>query len=147
MLMPLVLGGLLVFIATIIQVIFVVMMIRYFTKVMSSPNIKTTSFYFDVKVICAVLSILFIGHLLQMVMWAVLFIQLGQFDDALTAFYHSAVNFTSLGYGDITMNERWRLLGALEAANGVLMFGLSTGTIFAVMTRLFNHHSAAKSVE
>ena len=61
----------------------------------------------------------------------------------MTAFYHSAVNFASLGYGDIVMSEKWRLLGALEASNGVLMFGLSAGTLLAVMTNLFARHKEA----
>jgi hypothetical protein len=42
------------------------------------------------------------------------------------------------------MNERWRLLGGLEAANGVLMFGLSAGTILSVMNQLFSRHIAAQ---
>jgi hypothetical protein len=84
-----------------------------------------------------VLLLLFAGHMGQIAIWAMLYMNLGEFDDFLTAFYHSAVNFSSLGYGDIVMSERWRLLGALEAANGVLMFGLSTGTILSVMNRLF----------
>jgi len=65
-----------------------------------------------------------------------LFVQLGEFTDFELAFYHSVVNFTSLGYGDIIMSEKWRLLGALEAANGILMFGLTTGALLSVMTRL-----------
>jgi len=47
------------------------------------------------------------------------------------AFYHSAVNFGSLGYGDIVMSEKYRLLGALEAINGVLMIGLSTAALMS----------------
>jgi hypothetical protein len=144
MFLTLLVGGLLVFITTVIQVAFVVMMIRYLLKVMSNNHSQATSFIFDLKVICSVLILLFIGHLSQIAIWAIVFIELGEFKDFLTAFYHSAVNFSSLGYGDITMSERWRLLGALEAGNGVLMFGLSTGTIFAVRTRLFNQHDLAK---
>ncbi len=144
MFLTLVVGSLLVFITTVVQVAFVVMMIRYLMKVMSSNPLQTTSFIFDLKVICSVLMLLFVGHLSQIAIWAVLFLKLGEFNDFLTAFYHSAVNFSSLGYGDITMSERWRLLGALEAGNGVLMFGLSTGTIFSVMTRLFNQHNIVK---
>jgi multisubunit Na+/H+ antiporter MnhF subunit len=144
MLLPLLFGGLLVFISTIVQVVFVVMMVRYLIKVIPSNTLQATSIAFDIKVICSVLILLFIGHLSQIAIWAVLFINLGEFNDFLTAFYHSAVNFSSLGYGDITMSERWRLLGALEAGNGVLMFGLSTGTIFSVMTRLFNQHHIVK---
>jgi hypothetical protein len=82
--------------------------------------------------------LLFLGHVLQFATWAALFVYIGEFSDYETAFYHSAVNFTSLGYGDIVMSERWRLLGAFDAANGVLMFGLSAGAILSVMTWLLN---------
>lgn len=145
MLLALLLGGALVFITTVVQVVFVVMMIRYLISVQAADKNKPTNMFFDIKVICSVLMMLFLGHLIQIAIWATLFMNLGEFTDFLTAFYHSAVNFSSLGYGDITMSERWRLLGALEAGNGVLMFGLSTGTIFAVMTRLFDQYNQEKS--
>lgn len=80
--------------------------------------------------------ILFVGHLLQVGLWAALFVQLGQFQEYATAFYHSMVNFSSLGYGDIVMSDRWRLLGAIEASSGILMFGLSTGVGLAVFSTL-----------
>jgi len=80
--------------------------------------------------------ILFVGHLLQVGLWAALFVQLGQFEEYATAFYHSMVNFSSLGYGDIVMSDRWRLLGAMEASSGILMFGLSTGVGLAVFSTL-----------
>jgi hypothetical protein len=57
----------------------------------------------------------------------------GEFSDFGTAFYHSAVNDTSLGYGDLIMSPSWRLLGPLETANGTLLSGVSTAMIFAVM--------------
>ena len=53
----------------------------------------------------------------------------------------------ALGYGDIVMSEEHRLLGALEAANGVLMFGLSAGAILSVMNGLFNRHKGAISLK
>ena len=62
-----------------------------------------------------------------------LFMLLDQFDDFATAFYHSCVNFVTLGYGDIVMNARWRLLGPLEGANGILMFGVSTAVMTAAV--------------
>lgn len=142
MLLPLILGGVTVLLTMLIQVVFVVMMIRYLIKIIARDNWKTHSFGFDILVISVVLSLLFAGHLSQIAIWAILFMKLGQFDNFLTAFYHSAVNFSSLGYGDIVMSERWRLLGALEAGNGVLMFGLSTGTILSVMNRLFAFHKS-----
>jgi hypothetical protein len=76
------------------------------------------------------------GNLLQITLWAGLFFAYGEFADFATAFYHSVVNFATLGYGDLVMSEQRRLLGALEAVNGVLMFGLTTGFLFAVLWAL-----------
>jgi hypothetical protein len=96
----------------------------------------------NTQVLSITLLVLFLGHFLQFATWASLFLYLGEFQDFETAFYHSTVNFTSLGYGDIVMSERWRLLGALEAANGVLMFGLSAGFVLSVMDALFRQNNA-----
>jgi hypothetical protein len=74
-----------------------------------------------------------VTHLLEIAFWAVLFMACGEFSDFGTALYHSAVNYTSLGYGDLIMSPSWRLLGPLETANGMLLFGVSTAMVFAVM--------------
>jgi hypothetical protein len=74
--------------------------------------------------------------LVEIALWALLFKICGEFPDFGAAFDHSAVNYTTLGYGDVIMTPSWRLLGPLEAANGMLMFGVSTAMIFAVILRL-----------
>jgi hypothetical protein len=74
-----------------------------------------------------------LGHLLDVEFRAVLFMICGEFSDSGTPFYHSAVNYLSLGYGDLIMTPSWRLLGPAETANGMLPFGVSTAMIFAVM--------------
>ncbi len=140
MLINLLLGCITVFLSMGIQVTVVVYMIRYLIRLMGREHRKPDGFGFDTYAISMVLLILFAGHLVQIAIWAGLFMFLGEFSDFLTAFYHSAVNFASLGYGDIVMSEKWRLLGALEASNGVLMFGLSAGTMLTVMTNLFARH-------
>jgi len=76
------------------------------------------------------------GHLVEIGLWAVVFDACGEFSNFAAAFYHSAVNYTTLGYGDVVMSVRWRLLGPLEASDGMLMFGVSTAVIFAVVQRL-----------
>src|SRR5262245_27061235 len=63
-----------------------------------------------------------LGHLAQVALWAIILMVTGEFRDFGTAFYHSAVNYTTLGYGDIVMSARWRLLGPLEATAGMLAF-------------------------
>jgi hypothetical protein len=77
-----------------------------------------------------------IGNLLQIALWATLFHYHGEFESFRVAFYHSVVNFTTLGYGDLVMSEGNRLLGALEALNGVLMIGITTGFLFTVLSSL-----------
>jgi hypothetical protein len=143
MLINLLLGCTTVFISMGIQIAVVVYTVRYVIGIMNREDRKTSSFGFDTYVISLVLVMLFAGHLFQVAIWAMLFMFLGEFSDFLTAFYHSNVNFASLGYGDIVMSEKWRLLGALEASNGVLMFGLSAGTMLSVMTKLFARHTIA----
>jgi hypothetical protein len=76
------------------------------------------------------------AHLMEIALWAVLYVICGEFPDFATAYYHSAVNYTSLGYGDVIMSPSWKLLGPLETANGMLLFGVSTAMIFAVIQRL-----------
>jgi hypothetical protein len=71
-----------------------------------------------------------------MFIWAALFVFCGEFQNFSTAFYHSVVNFSTLGYGDVVMSENRRLLGSLEAANGVLMLGLTTSVLYAVLQAL-----------
>ena len=140
MLLNLLLGCATVLISMGIQVTVVVFMLRYLIKVMGREDRKTDGFGWDTYAISLVLLMLFAGHLVQIAIWAALFMYIGEFNDFLTAFYHSSVNFASLGYGDIVMSEKWRLLGALEASNGVLMFGLSAGTLLSIMTKLFARH-------
>ena len=84
----------------------------------------------------AVMLGLLVGNLLQITLWAALFHHLGEFEGFRVAFYHSVVNFTTLGYGDLVMSDGNRLLGALEALNGVLMIGITTGFLFMVLTNL-----------
>jgi hypothetical protein len=91
------------------------------------------SFLTTMTILCGVMLLLMFGNLAQVALWALLFSLLGEFSDYATAFYHSAVNFATLGYGDIVMSERWRLLGPVQAMNGVLMVGVSTA---AFMTTL-----------
>ena len=107
-------------------------------------------FWHHVEVVAAVTLIAAAGHLIQMALWAAAFLGCGEFPDFETAFYHSAVNDTSLGYGDVVMSERWRLLGPLEAMTGVLLFGISAATVFAVMSRLIDlrlHHGQARGAD
>ncbi|WP_084539794.1 potassium channel family protein [Azorhizobium doebereinerae] len=81
-------------------------------------------------------AILTFAHLLEVGVWALSYISVDGVTNDKDAYYLAFVNFTTLGYGDLLPAPRWRLLGPVTAANGMLLFGWSTALIFAVLTRL-----------
>jgi hypothetical protein len=80
--------------------------------------------------------VLMCGNLLQIGLWALLFVSLGEFSELYEAIHHSAVNFSSLGYGDFVMTKDWKLLGPLEAVNGVLMLGMTAAALMAILQHM-----------
>ena len=90
----------------------------------------------NVVVMMVVMLITAAMHLTEIAQWAVIFLACGEFSTFGQAFYASAQNYTALGYGDVLLSGRWRLLGPLEAVNGLLLFGLSGALLFAVLGRL-----------
>lgn len=75
-------------------------------------------------------------HLLQILVWAVCYQWSGCFPDFATSFYYSATSYSTVGYGDVNPPASWRIVGAVEAVTGILMFGWSTGVLFSVITHL-----------
>jgi hypothetical protein len=94
------------------------------------------SLWLDIAIVGRAVALALVAHLIEMAVWAILFVICGEFPDFGTAYYHSAVNYTTLGYGDVLMSASWRLLGPLEAANGMLLFGVTTAMVFAIMQGL-----------
>jgi Ion channel len=94
------------------------------------------NFWNDLGIVTLAISFALAAHLVDIALWAVLFRICGEFSGLGTAYYHSAVNYTTLGYGDLLLTPSWRMLGPLEAADGMLMFGVSTAIIFALTQRL-----------
>jgi hypothetical protein len=90
----------------------------------------------DLSILALVISFAFVAHLIEIALWAALFVLCGEFQEFGIAYYCSAVNYTTLGYGDVLLTPSWRLLGPLEATNGALMFGVSAAIVFAVIQRL-----------
>ena len=79
--------------------------------------------------------VLMIGSLVQIILWAALYQAFDAFDGFETALYFSGVTFTSLGYGDVTLSGRIRMLAPLQAATGLMMFGITTALLIAAFQR------------
>jgi hypothetical protein len=93
-------------------------------------------FWSDVAIVTGTALVALTAHLIEITIWGLVFILCGEFSQLGIAIYHSATNYTSLGYGDVIMSSSWRLLGPLETADGMLMFGVSTAMIIAILQRL-----------
>lgn len=93
-------------------------------------------FWESVAIMMTVSLITAAAHLIQIALWAGVFMICGEAANFQRAFYSSAQNYTSLGYGDVHFSEKWQLLGPLEAVNGLLLFGLSTAIMFSVLSNL-----------
>ncbi len=110
-----------------LQALLFVVVIRYYMH--KRQLLSDASFLLSFSIAAGILLLLVTGVLAQIAIWALTFLLIGEFQAFSEAFYHSAVNFATLGYGDIVMSDEHKLLGPLEAVNGVLMIGVTTATL------------------
>ena len=69
-------------------------------------------------------------------LWALCLLGLGVFHEAETSVYFALVSFTTLGFGDIVLEKQWRILSGMMAANGLLIFGLTTAVLVDFLAHL-----------
>jgi hypothetical protein len=100
----------------------------------SRHRLKHTRVYW----VCGIVLLMFIVSLLEVLVWAVAYLALNAIDGFEKALYFSMVTFTTLGYGEIVLDERWRLLAASEAGNGIIMFGWTTAIVIAAVQRIYH---------
>ena len=84
-----------------------------------------------------VVLLMFLASLIEVLVWAIAYLALNAIEGFEQAFYFSMVTFTTLGYGDIVLQERWRLLASFEAANGIIIFGWTTAIVMAVVHHVY----------
>ena len=79
-------------------------------------------------------------HGFQVLLWACCY-RCFCFPSWESALYFSASSYATVGYGDIVLPAKWRMLGPLESMMGVLMCGVSVSLLFAIATRLFGREN------
>ncbi|QPB21262.1 potassium channel family protein [Rhizobium sp. 007] len=125
-----------------LQALASVLAARYFAHARTQPvglkPWRTIFLQFSILMV-----MLMVGNIVQVAFWALLYSLLGAFEDFETAVYFSGVTFTSLGYGDVVLDGRIRLLGPLQAANGLMMFGITTALFFSAIQQAMGKLAAA----
>jgi hypothetical protein len=142
MLMNLLFGLSTMVLCLLLQAWLVVKALRYYVN--HDHDIRSPSLWSSLMKVSSVMLILVVGNLAQVAIWALLFLWLGEFGEFAEAFYHSMVNFATLGYGDFVMSEERKLLGPLEAVNGVIMIGLSSAMLLAAFQDTLKKTVAAR---
>ena len=95
-----------------------------------------------VTIMIATVLVLMGAHAAEVFVWSATYALTGAAPDGSDLVYFAFVNYTTLGYGDITPVAAWRLLGPMTAMNGVLLFGWSTAVIFEVLRKAVTDHAA-----
>jgi len=92
---------------------------------------------------CVVVLAVFVSHVIQIWLWAGLYLQLScaPLTNLSDALYFATVTYTTLGYGNITLENSCRMLSGIEAANGFIVFGWTTAFIFEVISQLYRRES------
>ncbi len=86
--------------------------------------------------ILAIVLALFVLHGIEIWLYAGIYLLVGAIPTLEAAVYFSTIAYASIGFGDGDMAQAWRLVGAIEGINGVLMLGWSTAFFVTVVARL-----------
>ena len=127
---------LLVSLTLFLQVSAVTALIEWLKRVMSRDVDKCGPTYSATLVVESTVAIVLL-HGLAILLWAG-FYRLRCFPSWDLAFYFSASSYSTVGYGDLVLPSKWRLLGPLEGIIGVLMCGISVSVLFALVARLLD---------
>jgi hypothetical protein len=84
--------------------------------------------------------VLLLGIILQVTLWALFYhFHMGELGDFASSLYFSMVSFTTLGANELALSHTHRMIGALESAVGMLMFGWSTALLVKVVRHTDRH--------
>jgi hypothetical protein len=95
-------------------------------------------------VMVATAAVLIVAHTIEVLVWVLAYALVGAAPVGSDLLYFAFVNYTTLGYGDITPVQEWRLMGPMTAMNGILMFGWSTAVLFEVLRKTLDDLGVTK---
>lgn len=108
---------------------------------------KRISHFMALRVLTATSVFLLLLHVIEVQLWAVVYLALPkipQIPNFETASYFSFITYTTVGYGDITLDPPWRMMAGIEALNGILLAGWSTALLFTVVEKILDHRESSR---
>jgi len=98
-------------------------------------------------VMITVVFVLMAAHTCEVLVWSLAYMIVDAAPVGANLVYFAFVNYTTLGYGDVTPVQEWQLLGPMTAMNGVLLFGWSTAVIFEVLRKAMMRLAGTEALE
>ena len=80
---------------------------------------------------------LIVCHIAEIAIWALFYLLVGCLPDVESAVYFSGATYTTVGYGDLVLPVKWRVLAPVEGLTGILMCGLSASIFFAMNEKIY----------
>jgi hypothetical protein len=134
MLVNLALGSVLISATVIIHTVGLIVLSRAMNNIVGWLRLHRHASGQATAMVAAVLG-LFLIHTVEVWIWAIAYLALGSLQSLPDALYFSTVTFSTIGYGDVTLDPDWRLFASLEGMDGFLLIGWSTAYLVAASTR------------
>jgi type III secretory pathway component EscU len=135
MILNMAIAALLMVVTTAIHALGLLLVVR--TVLSKDPQTRYHKKLMHLFSVAGVVLLMFLVSVIEVLVWSVTYLWLGALEGLEQATYFSMVTFTTLGYGEIVLDEQWRLLASFEAANGIIMFGWTTAIVLATVQRIY----------
>ena len=145
MIIQLFLGSVIIALSIVIETLFIYLVIR-FMRSRGSNNTNISSAFMMLYLVGTTLWMLLAFSIVTWV-WALTLLILEAMPNLEQSLYFSMVAFTSLGFGDIVLEQDWRILSGLMAANGLVLFGLNTAVIVETLRGILSTMDTQKTEE
>ena len=97
-----------------------------------TPHVRVT----QALLVVAAVGSLFVLHAIEIWLYAAFYVAVGELKTFSEALYFSTSTYATIGYGDIVLTPRWRIVGAIEGVNGIILLGWSTAFFVSIVQRL-----------
>ena len=146
MLSQLVIGSILISLTVVIHALTLDWLIKFLER-RGSGILRTFRLFWKAAMLTIAVLGVFCAHVIQIWLWAIFYLAVNALPNLEEALYFSTSAFTTVGFGDLVLDERWRLVSSFQSANGFILFGWSTAFIFEVMSRFYRGDWLKKSGE
>jgi hypothetical protein len=128
----------LIVMCAVIHALGLMLIYREVVRIVNIAVVRRRFFPMFVVVMGSVALLATVLHGLESTLWALAYRLLDALPDNRSAMLYSLSAMTSYGHANLFLKEHWQLMGALEALNGMLLFGLTTAFLFAMIREVWD---------